>query len=204
MTEERRTFRQLPEDEKDAFYELANQFLEPANDLVGIEDVPEIAAAFLYACARYNAFAMQVQSADPGEVDADDVRMLTEALETELGNHMEEALESDPTGTAGGADPAVVAALLAALDGRSDEDRSDFLDLADRFIDVANGVRPPQKVSRISACFMHAAARFNVFAMQRNGLKPGQVDSSLVARLCDTYRALVERHISEVLIKPAD
>jgi hypothetical protein len=51
---------------------------------------------------------------------------------------------------------------------------------------------------------MHAAARFNVHAMQRNGLKPGQVDEALAGQLCDAYRRLVELHLAEVLIKPSD
>lgn len=204
MSEEPRGFRQLPEDDRDAFYELANRFLEPANDLVGIEPVTEIAAAFLYACARYNAFAMQAQSADPRDAGDDDAAMLADALAKELRNHMGQRLQTEPDAPPSGSDAAVVASLLAGLDDRDDDDLDAFLDMADRFIDVANGVRPPQKVSRLSACFMHAAARFNVYAMQRQGLKPGHVDDALAGRLCDAYRRLVGLHLSENLIKPND
>lgn len=73
-----RGLQDFSETERTAYYELANEILTPANDLLGVEPPEEVAAAFLYACAMYNVFAMQVQLEDPSTIDAETLEYLVE------------------------------------------------------------------------------------------------------------------------------
>ena len=86
----------LSEAELRAFQDTANEFIRVANDLVGIEEVAEIAAAFLYACARYNSFAMQAMAEDPGAIDAETVDYLAQEFEKHLREHMAQQVCPDP------------------------------------------------------------------------------------------------------------
>jgi hypothetical protein len=186
-----------------AFYDVANDFLDVANQLIGIEPSEEIAAAFLYACARYNSFTMQAQAEDPTTIDDETVEYLASELERHLREHMAQSLGAEtsaPDNPAGS--PRQVIDLIKRLNDRDEDDLSKFLDLGDRFINVANGVNPPTRVSRISAAFMHACARFNVYCMQGLGHPPETVDEDLVAAFRQAYVNLVNYHLQETLVAP--
>jgi len=185
------------------FYASANEFLEVANGLVGIEPTDEIAAAFLYGCARYNSFAMQAISQDPSAIDQEVVDYLASELERHLRDHMEESLGARPSGPDDPSDnPRRVIELLKGLNDRDEDDLSDFLDLGDRFIAVANKLIQTKRVGRISATFMHACARFNVYCMQGLGHPPETVSDDLVAAFRQAYVNLVNYHLQETLVAP--
>lgn len=191
----------MSEDES-AFFEVANLFLAPANDLASEHAVAEIAAAFLYGCSRYNAFAMQAQSDDLADHREEAAEMLTDYWTNELRDHMVLDLQRDPAAVPVGASPSDALDVLNGLEARDRDAFSAFMDMADTFIDVANATTTERKVSRLSACCMHACARFNVFAMQANGLKPGVVDEDLIESFTAMYRKLVDRHLLEILVAP--
>lgn len=195
------TENETPEQEAQAFYELANLFLAPANQLAGTADVSEIAAAFLYGCSRYNAFAMQAQAEDLADHRDEAADMLTGYWTTELRDHMKQSLQRSPAPPEPGVAPTDAVDVLKGLDARAEADFKSFMDMADQFINVANDA-PTSKISRLSACCMHACARFNVFVMQVSGLAPGAVDEALVDAFSDAYRRLVEMHLKEMLVAP--
>ena len=195
---------EISEAEEEAFYELANAFIEPANDLMDIEPADEIAAAFLYACARYNAFAMQIQVDDPSRVDDDTINYLCDEYAGHLQEHMEDpgvceapGSRDDPVGA-----PERVANLVETLGDRDEDELWEFRDIGDKFIHVANGLNKYNRPGQISAAFMHACARFNVFVMVQLGHPSGEVDEGLVARFRTTYEGLLRYHLSEQLIEP--
>ena len=61
---------QTPEDAK-AFFELANRFVEQANDLAEEHGRARVAAAILWAASRYGAFAWAMSGA-PGKQSTED------------------------------------------------------------------------------------------------------------------------------------
>ena len=61
---------QTAEDAK-AFFELANRFVEQANDLADEHGRARVAAAILWAASRYGAFAWAMSGA-PGKQSTDD------------------------------------------------------------------------------------------------------------------------------------
>ena len=190
-----------PEDQQ-IFMETANRFLEPANDLVGAQPLEEIAAAFLFACALYSSFAMQAQVENPGDVGDEAIEMLRGYFAQELQTHMGGALSASGASVEIQTPIAIVSRIITDLRLRPDAEQREFYDLGDRFIDVANSLRPAQKVSRISACMMHACTRFNVFVLQRRGHPPASVDETLVETLCATYADLLGEHLREINFKP--
>ncbi|MEM8821174.1 MAG: DUF3144 domain-containing protein [Pseudomonadota bacterium] len=56
-------------EESAAFFALADKFLAVANTASSKEKAPRVSAAFMFACARFNAFTAQTQGLPPGEVD---------------------------------------------------------------------------------------------------------------------------------------
>ncbi|MEM1300194.1 MAG: DUF3144 domain-containing protein [Pseudomonadota bacterium] len=192
----------IPDDEMDAFYETANAFMAPANDMVAETDADEVAAAFFFACARYNAFAMQAQSKDPSAVSPDFIDFLCQRFEVELLEHMAEELRRAPSDAGAPGDPRRVMALLQALSERSDAKHDAFMDKADRFINVANAQIQNVRVARVSAAFMHACARFTVFAMQCAGLAPGHADRAVATEFRDLYHRMLQHHLGDQLIEP--
>ena len=60
----------IPEDAK-AFFELANRFVEQANDLAEEHGRARVAAAILWAASRYGAFAWAMSGA-PGKQSTED------------------------------------------------------------------------------------------------------------------------------------
>jgi hypothetical protein len=61
---------QTPEDAR-AFFDLANRFVEQANELAEEHGPPRVAAALLWAASRYGAFAWAMSGA-PGKQSPDD------------------------------------------------------------------------------------------------------------------------------------
>ena len=189
-----------------AFNALANRFLDQANALAQSESRDFVAAAFMYGCARYNAFAMQAQvSGSPEEmVSARDEfsRFLIDRFREELGDHMTESLSASGASPQPGMDPKLAIEALDEFDSYNEQERKAFYDLGDAFVDIANLEIQHQKASRISAAMMHACTRFNVFVMQSFGLAPGLVDPTLVAAFSKAYETLLHTHMKEMLIAP--
>ena len=193
------------EDEWTAFYEMANAFIHKANALSAAEltGEVEIGAAMIYACSRFNTFTMQAQLEDPSQVDGGVVDFLAGEFESHLRDHMEEQVCSTPGAqgdTAGR--PGRAVQVLRGLDGRSEDEVSEFLDLADQFLNLANGLVGRAQIGRISSAFMHGSTRFNVYTMQLLGHPPEQIDEALVSDFCGIYADLVRHHASEILIAP--
>lgn len=178
------------------FADNANRFMTIANDALGQFDRAIVNAAFLYACARYNAYVVQSQGAEPGFVDPKSVAYLRECYEREVSSHMTERLvKGTPAKTED-----ETRTVLTALDLMDAKRRTDFLDLADRYVNTANALTANTDVGRISAMIMHACARFNVFLMQTGGLEGGAVDAERRDAYCDMYETLLRRHLRETLV----
>lgn len=197
----------MDDGDKDAewqdFIAIADEMIRIANDAVEIEPMEKVAAAFLYACTRYNAFAMQSQGQTPAEVDQENVDYLTEDFTSKLREHMEDTVTQDLGDGEPGLDPeSPMATTLAGLGGLDDEAHSEFLDLADKFIDCANGYIRTERASRISAAFSYGCARFVTCLMQMNGLPPDRADEDAVARLGTAYQQLLRQHMAELLVAP--
>lgn len=187
----------------EAFYELANAHVHAANDLIDVEPAEDIAAAMIYACARFNTFVMQAQMEDPSTIQDETVGYLGTDFQNHMLEHIAE-LQSTTPATAGSPIGRATRAveILDALDGRDEDDVSEFLDLADKFLDIANGQIGKARLGRVSAAFMHAATRFNVFAIQKLGHLPKETDRALVSAFRDIYEKLVRYHAKETLIEP--
>lgn len=193
----------IPDGELDAFYETANEILAPANDLIGAVEPPEIAAAFLYACARYNAFAIQSQVDDPSDVGGEMLTFLCQEFSQQMEEHMAEQVTTMPGDPSNPDAPvAIVLEMLEDLFQRDDDDLYEFRDLGDRFIMAANNAAGTTRVARVSAAFMHACARFNVFVLQERGQPVEAVDAPLISEFGDAYRSMLMYHLREILIEP--
>ena len=193
---------EIPEAELEAFFQTANLFLNKANDLARTESRDLVAAAFLYASARYNAFTMQAQSQDPAQVDQAFAEFMVTRFEDELRDHMTETLSSTGAVPQPGMDPKLAVECLNEFNDFTAEERTAFYALGDAFVDIANLEVQHQKASRISAAMMHACTRFNVFVMQSFGLAPGLVDPALVSAFSTAYERLLHTHMKEMLIAP--
>lgn len=179
-----------------AFADYANRFMSIANVAMNEFDRAIVNAAFLYACTRYNAYVVQAQGGVAGEVDPGAVAYLRECYQNELSSHMSERLvKGTPAKTAD-----ETRTVLTALDLMDQKRRTDFLDLADRYVNVANALTAEAEVGRISAMIMHACARFNVFLMQTGGLASGKIDEERRDAYADMYETLLRRHLRETLV----
>ena len=192
----------IPEGEMAAFYETANAFLSKANTLAQTESRDLVAAAFLYACARYNAFGMQAQVEDPSEIGEEISEFLVTRFEDEVRDHMGETLSSSGALPEPGMDPKLAIEVLDEFDTFTEEERKAFYALGDAFVDIANLEIQHMKAARISAAMMHACTRFNVFVMQSFGLAPGLIDPTLVSAFSTAYETLLHSHMKEMLIAP--
>ena len=195
----------VPEAEMEGWFETANAVLAIANDLIETEMLDHVAGAFLSACARYNAYAMQVMS--DGEASPDDgetVPYLGDQLESHLRDHMQETLGSGPMEDTGGRDPETLISLLVYLWNWGEDELDAFFDLADAYIFKANDLAETEKIGRISSTIMHAASRFAVYAMQRFGMPAEEVDDARVKALRDAYETLLRDHMAEDLSSPVD
>jgi len=203
MTDEPPKFSDLGADEQQAFFDLADDFIHVANAASSAGTPAVAAAAFLYACARYNALAMQTLGRALCEIDEEIVAYLVQDFERKLREQMSARVTEFPAESA--TPPARPAAIeaLRALDDLDDQERSEFYDLADRFINVANAQIRSQRVTRISAAFMYGCARFNTHVLHIDSFDPGRVDEDAVSALRDSYEATLRMHMEEALIKPS-
>lgn len=191
----------IPEEEMADFHRTADGFLSVANQLVGTEANDRIGAAFLYACARYNAFAMQAQTEDPSSVDAAIRDWLVARFETELRDHMLQQLRSASSAPPPpGASPDQALQVLLGLNALSTDARSAFLQLGDRFIHAANDLIQTEGVARTSAAMLHACTRFNAYVTQALGQEAGILDEDLIEDFCTGYANLLDFHLGQSLI----
>lgn len=184
-----------------AFYELANRYIDAANALIGEEEIGQIGAAMLYACCRYNCFVMQIQSDDPSALTDEAMTFLADEIESHMLDHMEGSVTDDAPrvgDTLGG--PMRVIQIIENLDGRLEEDVADFLSLADGFLTIANQQTSQARPGRVSAAFMHAMIKFNVYVMQILGLPPRKPDQALVRAFREVYVRLARYHAQETLV----
>lgn len=85
--------RPMPEDRREAFFDLADAMIDRANALIGTAPASRISAAFMYAAARFGAFVLQshAEAAEAAE-EAPRLQALAGAYRAALRRHMEEAL----------------------------------------------------------------------------------------------------------------
>lgn len=190
----------LSGDELEAFYDLANRFIAVANEALREWEAPTVSAAFLYGCARYNSFLLQKEGHPPGKLDEESLVYFRDCYTHELREHMTETLMKGHHSKTEQGD--FTLQDLGEFEGWVDEDRQGFFDLGDAFIAVANQLIGGAKASRISAAFMHACARYNVYVMQTGGLTPGEVDDERVETYAGAYADLLKRHMQDHLIPP--
>lgn len=79
------------------------------------------------------------------------------------------------------------------------EEQRAFMELADRFLGVANASAAETPVARVSAAMMFATARFNAFLAQTQGLEPGEVDEDVVAYFRAEYEKMLRENLAQVL-----
>ena len=188
----------IPDAEMDAFYQTADQFLNAANDLLASEQPATAGAAFLYACARYNGFAMQVQL-DTAVIDEATREKLCDFFESEISEHLLQRLSNAPAPVGGQATGQALDVLIG-MNGMDPDARSAFLKLGDVFIHIANDLAETVLIARISAAFLHACTRFNAYLLQREGLEPGVQDTQLIADFRQVYSDLLSFHLDQSLV----
>ena len=200
MTEGDAVWPSIPAEDMGAFHQTADRFLNTANELLGSETPARVGAAFLYASARFNGFAMQVQLNTQG-VDAATREKLGEVFEAEISEHMLQRLRNEPPGAVTGRRATgEVLDVLVGLNDLTEADRSAFLKLGDRFIHIANELIGTVEILRVSAAFLHACTRFNAYLLQREGLEPGIRDQDLIADFRQAYSDLLRFHLDQSLI----
>jgi hypothetical protein len=74
-----------------------------------------------------------------------------------------------------------------------------FMDRADRFLAVANGLAGDVPLGQISASMMFATARFNAFVAQAKGLEPGEADEETVVYFCGEYEKMLRENLMQIL-----
>ena len=73
---------------------------------------------------------------------------------------------------------------------------SDFHEVADEFIHLANELSDDWAMPFLSAAFMYAAARYNTFFFfETNGAKGDQSD--VIEYYCDQYRKMLQECMDE-------
>ena len=74
-----------------------------------------------------------------------------------------------------------------------------FFDRADAFLAVANGQIGEAPPGQVSAAMMYAAARFNAFVAQTQGVPPGEVDEETVRYFTAEYEKMLRENLGQVL-----
>lgn len=198
MTEEK----PATQEDAAAYMQMANAFLRIANQADG--ELHWIAAAFIHACSRYNGFALQSQGGLPGEIDDEVVDYLRGCFETELRRHMAETLTRQPASVRPDPMPGDTTVVLLDRVARMDGgERKEFVDLADRYIGIANSLVARDRPSRISSACMHACARFMICVLQMEGLKPETTDENAVVKLAGAYERQLRDHMAQTLRNPS-
>ncbi len=85
----------------------------------------------------------------------------------------------------------------------SDEERAEFFDTADRFIDVANEMSRSNEAGprRISSAMMYATARYNAFIAHLGGYKGGETEENdVVAYYLGEYEKVLRKHLGDTLV----
>ncbi|MFK7944193.1 MAG: DUF3144 domain-containing protein [Paracoccaceae bacterium] len=191
----------IPEDEMAAFHQTADVFLNTANGLVGQEPQQQVGAAFLYAGARFTAFAMQSQVEEGAEVDLTTRDWLTARFDEELRDHAAQQLRREAwTPVAPGQVPDAAIDVLMGINELTEEPRRAFMRLADRFIHPANDMIEEVAIARISAAMMHACTRFNAYVLQARGLSPGPLDENIATDFRNAFRALLDFHLGQSVV----
>lgn len=191
----------IPEEEMAAFYQTADIFLNTANALVGEEAQDRIGAAFLYAAARFTAFAMQAQLEEGQPVDTATRDWLTARFDEEMQDHAMQQLRREAlTPVAPGQVPDAAIDVLMGVNDLAEEPRRVFMRLADRFIHPANEMIGEVAIARISAAMMHACTRFNAYVMQTRGLAPGPLDANIATDFRNVFRALLDFHLGQSVV----
>ncbi|MEM6354286.1 MAG: DUF3144 domain-containing protein [Pseudomonadota bacterium] len=85
---------EMTAEESASFFAMADKFLSIANGAVEGEKPSRISAAFMFACARFNAFAAQAQGVPAGEVDEETVEYFTREYEKMLRENLRQRLVS--------------------------------------------------------------------------------------------------------------
>ncbi|MEM7498755.1 MAG: DUF3144 domain-containing protein [Pseudomonadota bacterium] len=85
---------EMTADESAAFFAMADKFLAVANNGVEEDKPSRVSAAFMFACARFNAFTAQTQGLPAGEVDEETVEYFTREYEKMLRENLAQHLVS--------------------------------------------------------------------------------------------------------------
>ena len=85
-------FDSFTQEERKAFYDLGDAFVDIANLEIQHQKAARISAAMMHACTRFNVFVMQSFGLAPGMVDPALVTAFSTAYETLLHTHMKEML----------------------------------------------------------------------------------------------------------------
>ena len=195
----------IPDDEMAAFHQTADVFLNTANELVGEEPSERTAAAFLYAGARFTAFAMEAQTGDASSVDVATRDCLTNRFEEELRDHAAQQLRREALSpVVPGQVPDAAIDVLMSINDMAPDARTSFMRLADRFIHPANDMIDDTTIARISAAMMHACTRFNAYVMQTRGLAPGPLDDTIATDFRNAFRALLDFHLGQSVVADRD
>jgi hypothetical protein len=94
-TEEPRTFSDFTDEEREAFYDLADRFIDLANEAAHdcAAGPRRVSAAMMYATARYNAYIAHLGGFQGGDAEvADVVGYYVEQYQTVLREHLNDAL----------------------------------------------------------------------------------------------------------------
>ncbi|MEL6577173.1 MAG: DUF3144 domain-containing protein [Pseudomonadota bacterium] len=85
---------EMTAEESAVFFAMADKFLAVANNAVEEEKPSRVSASFMFACARFNAFAAQTQGLPAGEVDEQTVEYFTREYEKMLRENLAQQLVS--------------------------------------------------------------------------------------------------------------
>lgn len=187
----------IPDAEMASFHQTADVFLNTANGLAGAESSDRVGAAFLYAAARFTAFAMEAQAGSGAAVDTETRDWLTSRFDEELHDHAAQVLRSTGGLVPPGQVPDAAIDVLVSLNEMSEDVRRPFLQLADRFIHPANEMIGEVEIPRIAAAIVHACTRFNAYVMQTRGLPPGPLDAAIATDFRNAFRALLDFHLGQ-------
>lgn len=79
--------------QEEVFHEVADEFINLANDLSDDWALPMLSAAIMYAAARYNAFNFQVVDGDKSKLE-EAIRYYTEQYSKMLKENMTELINN--------------------------------------------------------------------------------------------------------------
>lgn len=88
----------LDENARRIFMRLADQFIRPANDMIGDVEIVRISAAMMHACTRFNAYVMQARGLPPGPLDPSIALDFRNAFRSLLEFHLGQSVVSDRDG----------------------------------------------------------------------------------------------------------